>query len=354
MALVANLFGIPYVGFVMLPVGLIGLILYPFSTTLATALLRFDGVLIEGLVRVFGFLARFPHSRVHVSPLRWYEMVFYYGIFIFTVLAFRSGNRAERRRYGLLAVGCAGFLIGSFLAFRAVAKPSIAVFSVWKGTYLVACRENGHAIVVCHGLGDSPRRDDARWVLLPYLLNKRVRELDALVVTNEMPVNLKTVAGILGYKHLSYLVGPRPVLYSLKSLLPVEDTRIRWREAPAALSVGNARVWWKRRGPDLLALRFAGLDIAMGLSRKKKTLSLGEKRPDLLLISSRMKVPSPPPAVLPVRYPGMFPWYGRGAAKRGVDLRRDGAVVMERKGNRWRVTTFITHRSWVLKKFSSH
>ena len=341
----ANFFAVPFVSFAILPVGILALILFPLFVHLATWLILLEGKLILVLTSVLKLLARFSHSQIYVFPFRWYEILFYYTTFIFAILFFRDSHRQTRKLKGAIAITSLFLLLVSWILPHWIRKPGVEIFSVKKGTYVACMNQKGHAVLVCNGLGDSAFRDDAKWTLIPYLLHERIRILDALVVTNDTPVNLRAAAGILGYKHPSYLVGPRPVLYSLKSLLPISDSRIRWKEAPAALSLGNTRIQWGGDGPNLLFLRFAGLRIAIGLTREKRAIALGKKPPALLLIPSMKKIPPLPSTVLLVHYPGMFPRYGRGNPKRGIDLHRDGAVTMEKRGDRWRLSTFLTHRS---------
>ena len=350
MALFANLFGIPYVALVMLPLGLISLIVYPFSVPLATVLLRIDGVLIEGLVRFFRLLAGFSWSRVYVPPLRWYEIVFYYGLFVFVVFALKSRNRSAKRRNVLLAAGCAAALIIALVIPRMLTRPSLTVFSVRRGVYLVARGEDGHAAIFCHGLGGSPRRDDARWVLLPYLLRARIRSVDTLVVANDTPVNLRAVAGLLSYASPKYILGTRNVLYGLRSSIPIGDTRITFVTPPRSLKTGDVTIRWPRRASSVW-FRVAGLRVAVALSGRKSFIG-EEARPEVLLATSTSKIQpfGMRKSGCFIRYPGMFSFYSRkGRAKAGIfDLRRDGAVMMEKNRSVWHLTTFLSQRRWTL------
>ncbi len=350
MALVANLFGIPYVGFVMLPMGLIGLIAYPFSTGLATFLLRIDGFLIAGLVRYFRFLAGLPHSRVTIFPLRWHEIALYYGAFVFTVLALRSKHRLYRRRYAFGATACAGALLVSIFVSPAVRFPSVTAFSVRKGVYLAAIGRNGHATVVCHGLGDFPRRDDAHWVLLPYLLNRRVRALDAVVVGNNTPVNLRAVAGLLRYKTPRYLIGTQSALYSLKTVCPMADSNVTWVETPQPLRVGNEIIHRGRDKRGFVSLSFEGLHFLVELSRKRRKAEPEKGRMDVLLAPTGFTGVAS--QVLPwvIRYPAEFYWREKKVrGPRMFDLRRDGAVTLEKIRGTWRARTFLSHREVSIK-----
>ncbi len=358
MALLANLFGISYVALVMLPVGLISLILYPFSTLLATLLLRIDGFLIEGLVDVFRFLAGFSYSRVYVYPPRWYEIVFYYVAFVLTVLAIKAKDNEARKRTWALAAGCAGLLIVSFWVPRAFRRPTVTVFSVKKGVYVAATWKNGHAVLICNGMGDGTFQDDARWVLLPYLLNRRIGALDALVVANSSPVNLRAAAEILSYRHPAYLVGTRSALYGLETVCPSKDSHITRVTVPRPLALNGMRFEYlspkegagpsRRRRFQTVRLTFEGLRVLIRPPGGRGERGRPQGRPDLLLTTSKGPevAGEETPAVI-VRYPGMYPRHARRRTGAGdFDLRRDGAVILENAGKSWRLKSYLTRRSF--------
>ena len=361
-ALLANLFGIPFVGFVMLPVGLISLVLYPFSVTLATFLLRIDGFFIKGLVHIFQFFAKFPHSRVYVFPPRWHEIILYYMVFAFTVFAFRSKNRAARRRNILMAVVSMGLLGCSFAVSRGVVQPSVAVFNVKKGTYLAVCQKDGQATLICDGLGESPNRDDAGWVLIPYLLHQRIRKIDAIVIINNDPVNLQAVRHVLDYKRPKFLVGTRSVLYSLKTVPPEKLPRVKWVESSQSLRAGEVEIMFpegtqnrfhtrETRGVTVSFQKFRLLVLSPGHGKN----AIRENHRLKLLVT-----PSVEKALLQssdlgrgfwiVRYPAGNFWRGRRTGKRGtLDLRHEGAVMIEKSGEKWHLKTFLGHRVQIME-----
>ncbi|RTZ92586.1 MAG: hypothetical protein DSY91_03360, partial [Deltaproteobacteria bacterium] len=362
MAILANLFGIPYVGFVLLPLGLISLALYPVSVTLATFMLKLDGFFIEGLVKVFRFLASFPYSRVDIYPPRWYEIILYYGVFVFTVFAFRARSSGSRKRNAALAGGFAGLLLISFFVPRFFVKPSVTVFSVKKGTYVVASRGNGHAVVICQGLGDSPLRDDSRWVLLPYLLHERIWAIDALVVGNNSPVNLRAAGDLVTFKRPSYLVGTRPILHSLRMVLPFETPRIGWTEIPWSLKhkgfklecEGRSGRAGRARETGTVQVSFRGLRLIVLSSWARAEIARRDEGSLFLITgwvnSKVLRALSPGRAFRVIRYPvGIVRRRIKDTRGGLMDLRRDGAVILKKQGDTWQFTSFLTHRTGVVK-----
>jgi len=356
MAILANLFGIPYVGFVMLPLGLISLIVYPFSVSLATLLIQIDGFFIKILVLVFRFFAGFPHSRVYVFPFRWYEIVLYYLAFVFTVLAFRSGNRRAVKRNSLRAGVCVALFVILFWVSLVMTRPSITVFSVRRGTYLAACQKDGHATLICQGLGESPYRDDAGWVLIPYLLHKRIRTLDFLVVANDEPVNLRAVKEIVAYKKPLVIGGPRRVLYALRNVLQVDPSGVRWRELPVTFRRPRLKVKLERPGGTTgfgrkslwITLTLQGFTVGVPVLRRCRRLPKGWHSLKLLVAPAGSRLfpdfPASGKKPMMVQYPVGWSWRNKITSEKIVDLRREGAVIVERPRNKWRLKTFLGYK----------
>ncbi len=358
LAILANLFGIPYVAFVMLPIGLTSLIIYPFSGSIATVLLKLDGVLIMGLVQTFRFFSKFPYSKITVFPPRWFEIILYYGMFIFLVLMFGSKNQEARKRNAFLAAGCMGFLVVTSVLTHINMKPKITVFSVKKGTYLAISRKDGQASLICNGLGGSPYRDDARWVLLPYLLHERIRKIKALVVANDEPVNLRTVVSLVRYWSPGCLLGPPSVLYALKTELGNKMPPTKWRQLPVSPSSPpptirlETRVNNRKGILSAVFLTFQHLAITFLTTRKSFSPSLKFGPVNMFITPDGGNLPSPYNLSCNrtwiVTYPCSRKRRRRVILKRAIDLRRDGAVVLERLGKSWHLKTTLSHRTgWV-------
>jgi len=321
------------------------------------ALSVIDGFFIKILVLVFRFFAGFPHSRVYVFPFRWYEIVLYYLAFAFTVLAFRSGNRRAVKRNSLRAGVCVALFVILFWVSLVMTRPSITVFSVRRGTYLAACQKDGHATPICQGLGESPYRDDAGWVLIPYLLHKRIRTLDFLVVANDEPVNLRAVKEIVAYKKPRVIGGPRRVLYALRNVLQVDPSGVRWRELPVTFRRPRLKVKLERPGGTTgfgrkslwITLTLQGFTVGVPVLRRCRRVPKGWHSLKLLVAPAGSRLfpgfPASGKKPMMVQYPVGWSWRNKITSEKIVDLRREGAITVERSRAGWRFQTFLGHRA---------
>ncbi len=345
----ANFLAVPFVSFAVLPVGILALILYLISTPLATWLILLEGKLLLILTTILKHLSRFSYAQIHVFPFRWYEILLYYTVFVFAILSLRGNQHQKRKKKAVIAITALTLLLVSWILPHWFRKPTAEIFSVQKGTYIACIGQKGHTVLVCNGLGDSVFRDDAKWTLIPTLLHKRIRVLDALVVTNDTPVNLRTVAGILTYATPKYILGPRNVLYALKAVIPPEDLRVTFVTVPRSLKTGSVIIRWPNPVFHTVGIEITGLRIDMALAGKK-LVPKERTHPDVFLSASGPSPPSLRGGICFIRYPGMFTHYGKkGHVSKGTfDLRRDGAVMMERSKGVWHLTTFTSHRHWIL------
>jgi len=361
----ANLFGVPFVSFLILPVGMAALAVFPISTTFATFLVKFDGKLMAILVKGFSRFSHFPFSQVNISPFRWYEIILYYLALVFVLLALRSW-RDKRRRWrnggiavaAVLAMGIAAVLYGPSGTF-------LEIFHVKKGVYLAVSCKRGHATLICNGLGDSPSRDDAKWVLIPYLLNKRIRKIDTVVVANNQPVNLRAVTTLLAFKTPDCLAGAPAVLYSLKNMLPLKAPAVKWLESPGIFKTGP------------LTMRMMG-ELPPGSRDRRPVFSRGRRFEGIVFSCRALEGCVPlardwlPPlakdacfSLFITAVPGKIESYfsgltenlwviGYSAGRRGhritgiknfVDLKKEGAVEISEGKDGWRVKTFLGRRN---------
>jgi len=364
LGILANLFGVPFVSFLILPVGIVALAVFPVSTTLATFLVRLDGRLMAILVKGFSRFSHFPFSQVNIPPFKWDEIILYYLALIFALLTWRSWHD-KRKRWQNGGVAVAAVLaMGIAMVLHGAPATFLEIFHVKKGVYLAVSCERGHATLICNGLGDSPGRDDARWALIPYLLNRRIQEIDTVVVANNQPVNLRAVMTLLAFRTPNCLAGTPAILYSLKKLLPLKTPAVKWLESPGILKTGP------------LTVRLMG-ELPRDSSDKRPAFSRGRRLEGIIFSCHAFEgyVPLardwlPPLAkdahvrLLVTSVPGKIESYfsaltgnlwvvGYSAGRRGrritgiknfVDLKKEGAAEISEIGDGWRMKTFLSRR----------
>ena len=216
--LLSNLFIIPIIGFVVLPIGMLFIIAVP-CAPIATALIQTASFFIRISVSIIDFLSSFSFSSFHVTTPTLPEIIFYY-LLIFTVLklidAWRSREGETRYRFSddtetrflpmaimrLEAVYIThrkkflALFLSFILLFFAVdtfywhVKTSdqrnleITFIDVGQGSSTLI-RFPGGTVMLVDGGGFYDRSFDlGKYVVAPYLWRKKITKVDIIVLTH--------------------------------------------------------------------------------------------------------------------------------------------------------------------------
>ncbi|MFO7983685.1 MAG: DNA internalization-related competence protein ComEC/Rec2 [Desulfuromonadales bacterium] len=190
--LVANLFAVPLVAFVALPLGLTGLMLSFAWPAAAQFLFLLCGGILRGCLDLAEALTRWPVMRgweLYAAP---WEALGVALVVVACLLWF-----AVRRRRGpavALAAGGALLLTG---AISPSLGPAVTFFSVGQGdSSLLSLSDDRHLLVDGGGLyGD--RFDVGERLLLPALAKLGVHELEAVILTHDHPDHRKGLLAVL-------------------------------------------------------------------------------------------------------------------------------------------------------------
>ncbi len=174
---VANLFAIPWVSLVVVPLSLIALIFMPFSSILSNQLLNIAAMAIDYLFKGLVYLAESPLANVHPAEIPTLHL-----IVAFTGLLFL-----------LLPKGFPARWLGLVLMFPALLfNPekleqgafSYTLLDVGQGMASVI-QTAKHTLVYDTGTRVSDSFDVGKLVLVPYLRSKGIRAVDSLIVSHE-------------------------------------------------------------------------------------------------------------------------------------------------------------------------
>jgi competence protein ComEC len=174
---VANLFAIPWVSLVVVPLSLIALILMLFSTVLSDQLLSVSAVSIDYLFKGLAYLAESPLANIHPA-----EIPSVHLIVAFTGLLFFLLPKGFPARWLGIVLIVPAFLFnpekpqqGSF---------SYTLLDVGQGMASVV-QTAEHTLVYDTGTRFSDSFDVGKLVLVPFLRAKGVDEVDRLIVSHE-------------------------------------------------------------------------------------------------------------------------------------------------------------------------
>lgn len=187
--LVTNLFVIPWVGFLIVPLALIASILSFFFYPLAVLLIHINDFFTLNLLQVVGFFASFPFASLFVSTPTTLEIVLYY-LLLFSLVHLRKG-----KKFQCLFVGLCAVLILD-MAFWGLKGPfqknlTMTFIDVGHGDSILIEFPQGKRMLIDGGGLYEDRFDIGKNVIAPFLWNKKIRRIDYLVLTHPDPDHLK-------------------------------------------------------------------------------------------------------------------------------------------------------------------
>ncbi|MBM4347805.1 MAG: DNA internalization-related competence protein ComEC/Rec2, partial [Deltaproteobacteria bacterium] len=186
---IANLFAIPWVGFIIVPISLIAslfsFIFYPFASLLIT-LNQFFATL---LLKVVAFFASIPFASIYIPTPTPIEIILYYLLF-FLCIHLRKGKAIQ-----YLFIGICIFL-GADLAYWNLKDAfqknlRITFLDVGHGDSILVEFPKGKRMLIDGGGLHEDRFDIGKNVIAPFLWKKKIRRIDTLVLTHPDPDHLK-------------------------------------------------------------------------------------------------------------------------------------------------------------------
>ncbi len=191
----ANLFCVPLVACLALPLGLLGLGLLELSTSVGPVLLQACGWLLEQTVYWADWLTALPglHARTLFLSSGQMTAVFF-GLLPLLLL----WQLKQRRRFlqAVLLCGCLALLCG-YNYSPARQSPELIMFSVGQGDAMLLKGADGRAVLIDGGGLYSDRFDVGERLLAPALGYLGVAKLDAVVLTHDHPDHRKGLIFLL-------------------------------------------------------------------------------------------------------------------------------------------------------------
>ena len=184
--IVANIFLIPYVGFVILPLGLLSVLLFAVSETIAYPLLLVVNYLLWGCLRLIEWFAGFSWSYFwtgSISPA--WLFVIYASIGLFFVPISRKLKTAALSAMAVLI--CGGLVLNNHAWSNDRGTLRVDVIDVGQGTSTLVRLPTGETMLVDGGGVPDDSYDIGRGVLAPFLWYEGIRRLNYVALSHYHP-----------------------------------------------------------------------------------------------------------------------------------------------------------------------
>jgi len=186
---VTNLFIVPWVGFVIVPLSLAASIFSFFLLPFASFLVNLNSIITLVLVKVLGFLASLPFASFFISTPTPFEIVLFYAL-LFLVAHLRKGRKIRYLFAGLCLILACDLTYWSLKdLFQKDLK--ITFIDVGHGDSILIEFPKGKKMLVDGGGLYDDRFDIGQHVIAPLLWRNKIRRIDVLALTHPDPDHLK-------------------------------------------------------------------------------------------------------------------------------------------------------------------
>jgi competence protein ComEC len=187
--LLTNLFAIPWVGFLIVPLSLVASVLSFFLPPLAAFLLGVDQILTFVLLKGVGFFASLPLTSLFISTPTTFEIILFY-LLLLAAAHFRRGRGVRYLFLGLLIVLVLDMGFWN-MKDRFQKNLTLTFIDVGQGDSILIEFPKGKRMLIDGGGLYDDRFDTGKNVIAPFLWNKKIRKIDTLVLTHPDPDHLK-------------------------------------------------------------------------------------------------------------------------------------------------------------------
>jgi competence protein ComEC len=184
-----NLFFVPWVGFVIVPLSLVASLLSFFVYPLAVFLIQVNDFITMILLKAVALSASFPYASLFVSTPTAFEIILFYSLLLMAV-HLRKGKKV---RY--LFLGCCIVLVLNFAFWNTKGwfqkNLRVTFIDVGHGDAILIEFPKGKRMLMDGGGLREDRFDIGKNVIAPFLWKKKIRKIDFLVLTHPDPDHLK-------------------------------------------------------------------------------------------------------------------------------------------------------------------
>ena len=187
--LVSNLFVIPWVGFVIVPLSLSASIFSFFLSSVATFLIHINGSITLALLRVLAFFSSFPFASFFISTPTTLEIILFYFL-LFLAIHLKKRKVSRHVFVGLCVVLVLDL---AFWDLKGLLQKDLTLtfIDVGQGDSILIEFPKGKRMLIDGGGLHEDRFDIGKNVIAPFLWKKKIHRIDYLVLTHPDPDHLK-------------------------------------------------------------------------------------------------------------------------------------------------------------------
>ena len=239
-AIISNVIAIPVLGFIVLPAGLISLVCFPYFPLFATFIINVCSGLTSTLITLSELFISIPCSWTRTITLSWTGIAAIYLVLgsIFFIL---KGTR----KTPILLISLSIILIlfdFSNNRMQKTIKPNlnITIIDVGQGSSALIQTPEGRCILVDGGgFSDSSSFDTGRFIIAPFLWQKRIRSIDTVILTHPESDHLNGLVFILQNFDVHTLIKNTDIRKSRNYAMLIKTCRDRNINILNPLTIGN-------------------------------------------------------------------------------------------------------------------
>jgi len=187
--LVTNLFAIPWVGFLIVPLNIIASLVSFFFYPLATFLIQINSFFTLILLEVIALFASIPFASLFISTPTAFEIILFYLLLFF--IAYLQKRKAVR--YLFLGICVVIVFDLAFWNLKGLFQKDLRItfIDVGHGDSILIEFPKGERMLIDGGGLHEDRFDIGKNVIAPFLWKKKIHRIDYLVLTHPDPDHLK-------------------------------------------------------------------------------------------------------------------------------------------------------------------
>jgi competence protein ComEC len=185
----ANLFAVPWVGFLIVPISLMASLLSFFFYPLASLLISMNQFLAALLLNMVDFFASIPFASIDLSTPTALEIILFY-LLLFLAVHLRKGKKIRFLFVGVFILLSADIAYWNLKdLFRK--DLTLTFLDVGHGDSILVEFPGGKTMLIDGGGLHEDRFDTGKSAIAPFLRSKKIRKIDTLVLTHPDPDHMK-------------------------------------------------------------------------------------------------------------------------------------------------------------------